>query len=396
MNDWLDIAGVLHVKRDCNLHYCREKCSQFYMTYQENLSDLWWHGVRAVQGKSAVSMAIDAYDVAKPDVILAVGKAAASMAAAAYDVYGAVPTHIVTKYHHICDVPPHATLIEAAHPVPDAASLRAGTALQDVVADCKPDAHLLMLVSGGASSLAEVLPEGFTLEHLAQKTQAMLASGADIHAMNAQRRAMSQIKGGKLLAGFRGASVTSLAISDVEGDGLGVIGSGIGDAPAEAPFMFAPHIIANNHRARMAVAAAASLPVQSNSETLYDDIEALAPQIAKTLLGGPKGLYIFGGEPTVVLPENPGKGGRNMALALLLAREIAGQDGARILVAGTDGTDGPTDAAGALIDGTTWNASAQNAIDRADSAPWLDARGALFRSGPTGTNVMDLLIAERF
>jgi hydroxypyruvate reductase len=395
MNDWLDIVGVLHVKRDCNLRYCREKCSQFDMTYLENLSDLWWHGVRAVQGKSAVSMAIDAYDVAKPDVILAVGKAAASMAAAAYDVYGDVPIHIVTKYHHISDVPPHATLIEAAHPVPDAASLRAGIALRDVVAACPSDAHLLILVSGGASSLAEVLPDGMTLADLTQQTQAMLASGADIHAMNAQRRKVSQIKGGKLLAGFRGARVTSLAISDVEGDALGVIGSGIGDAPADAPFTFAPHIVANNARARTAVAAAASLHVQVNSETLYDDIETLAPRIANELLNGAKGLYIFGGEPTVILPENPGKGGRNMALALLLAREISGHDGVRILVAGTDGTDGPTDAAGALIDGTTWDASAQDAANRADAAPWLDARSALFRSGPTGTNVMDLLIAER-
>jgi hydroxypyruvate reductase len=396
MNDWLDIGGVLHVKRDLILRYCRKKCSQFDMTYQENLTDLWWHGVRAVQGKSAVSMAIDAFDVAKPDVILAVGKAAASMAAAAYDVYGDVPTHIVTKYHHIEGVPPHATLIEAAHPVPDTASLHAGIALQDAVAACKSDAHLLMLVSGGASSLAEVLPDGMTLADLAQQTQTMLASGADIHTMNAQRRAVSQIKGGKLLAGFGGARVTSLAISDVQGDALGVIGSGIGDAPANAPFAFTPHIVANNHRARMAVAAATALPVQVNSESLYDDIEILAPQIAHRLLSGANGLYIFGGEPTVVLPDAPGKGGRNMALALLLAREIAGHEGLRILVAGTDGTDGPTDAAGALVDGTTWGDGAQNAIDRADAAPWLDARGALFRSGQTGTNVMDLLIAERF
>ena len=366
------------------------------MTHQADLAALWWQGVRAVQGKPAVIMAIEAHRVSTPDQILAVGKAAASMAAAAYEVFGPVPTQIVTKYHHIDDVPPHATLIEAAHPVPDAASLHAGKALRDTVQACKSDAHLLMLVSGGASSLAEDLPAGMTLADLAQRTETMLASGADIHAMNAQRRDISQIKGGKLLARFGGTRVTSLAISDVEGDALGVIGSGIGDAPLDANFAFDAHIVANNHFARMAVAAASDLPVLTNAETLYDKVETLAPRIATQLLNGEIGLHVLGGEPTVVLPKNPGKGGRNMALALLLAREIAGSDGLRILVAGTDGTDGPTDAAGALIDGNTWDDSAQDAIDRADAAPWLDARGALFRSGPTGTNVMDLLIAERF
>jgi len=365
------------------------------MTYVTDLAALWWQGVRAVQGKPAVFKAITAHDVATPDLVLAVGKAAASMAQAAYDVFGAVPMHIVTKYHHIDGAPPHATLIEAAHPVPDTASLRAGKALRDAIAGCKSDAHVLMLVSGGASSLVEDLPDGMTLIDLAQRTQTMLASGADIHAMNAQRRALSQIKGGKLLGRFQGAHVTSLAISDVEGDALDVIGSGIGDAPEGAEFRFDAHIVANNHIARMAVAQAANLPVLTNAETLYDNVDVLAPRIAKDLLNSAKGLHILGGEPTVVLPDNPGKGGRNMALALLLAREISGQDGLRILVAGTDGTDGPTDAAGALIDGTTWEDSAQDAIDRADAAPWLDARGALFRSGPTGTNVMDLLIAER-
>jgi glycerate 2-kinase len=111
-------------------------------------------------------------------------------------------------------------------------------------------------------------------------------------------------------------------------------------------------------------------------------------------MASPDGIHILGGEPTVVLPPNPGLGGRNMALALLIAREIAGTTGIRVLVAGTDGTDGPTDAAGAIVDGTTWEASGAEALATANVAPWLDAKGALFHPGPTGTNVMDMLIAE--
>ena len=96
-----------------------------------------------------------------------------------------------------------------------------------------------------------------------------------------------------------------------------------------------------------------------------------------------------------MLPDPAGQGGRNQALALLLAREIQGIEGLTILVGGTDGTDGPTDAAGAVIDGATWGPGADEALERADSGTWLDRRGALVRTGPTGTNVMDLLVALR-
>jgi glycerate 2-kinase len=106
-------------------------------------------------------------------------------------------------------------------------------------------------------------------------------------------------------------------------------------------------------------------------------------------------VMVLGGEPTVVLPENPGRGGRNQALALALAQQIAGVDGLHVVVGGTDGSDGPTDAAGAIVDGTTWGPGANEALARADSGTWLDRRGALLVTGPTGTNVMDLLVAVR-
>lgn len=338
--------------------------------------------------------AIHAQKITKPDAIISVGKAAASMAAAACDVFGEVPALIVTKYNHGEDAPAHAELIETAHPVPDQASLTAGKTLQRAVSQCPLGSHLLLLVSGGASSLAEVLPDHMTLDDLATKTQAMLASGQDIHAMNARRKEISQIKGGKLLEGFKGRKISTLAVSDVEGDDLKVIGSGIGGAPISHSFEFTSHIVASNLIARQAAANHVDGPLLANSETLYENVDTLAPKIAALLRDSANGVHIMGGEPTVILPPNPGLGGRNMALALMIARGIAGTTGIRVLVAGTDGTDGPTDAAGAIVDGDTWDESGAAALSQANAAPWLDAKGALFRSGPTGTNVMDLLIAE--
>ncbi|MEP3844392.1 MAG: DUF4147 domain-containing protein [Paracoccaceae bacterium] len=358
------------------------------------LKTLWRAGVDAVGGANSVHKSLTDTPITPPDQIIAVGKAASAMAKAAARFFPDAPCLVVTKYDHGQDYPTSADLIEAAHPVPDVQSLAGGQALRDALMRCKPGSHLLCLVSGGASALAEVLPEGWSLDRLASETQRMLASGADIHAMNARRKEISQIKGGKLLALFPGSKVTSLAISDVEGDVLGVIGSGIGDAFPNATFTFDARIVASNAIARDAVAKVAGEPLICNEETLYEDIGTLASRLGRMLKSGPAGLYLLGGEPTVILPETPGMGGRNMALGLTLAREMQGAD-IEILVAGTDGTDGPTDAAGAIVTGQTWTDQAQDALDRADAYPFLRDANALFKSGPTGTNVMDLLIARK-
>lgn len=357
------------------------------MEARQKLTDLWQAGVDAVRGDLAVRRYLEQAPIAQPDRILAVGKAATAMAAAALEAFPGTPCLIVTKYHHAKDAPAGAEVIEAAHPVPDANSLKAGAALRAAIAACGPKQHVLMLVSGGASAVAEDLPDGWTLEALASETQRLLSSGADIHEMNVQRREISQIKGGKLLSGARCARVTTLAISDVEGDAIGVIGSGIGDAPESAAF--AAQVIASNAHARRAIQG--RMESVENAEILYEDLETLAPRLAARLRAGPPGLYVWGGEPTVVLPDAPGKGGRNMALALSLAREMQGAP-VDILVAGTDGTDGPTDAAGAFVTGATWGAGASEALAKADAYPWLDRQGALFKPGPTGTNVMDLAL----
>lgn len=364
----------------------------------QRLSQLFEAGVTSVRGDSAVETALLSEDIPTPDRIIAVGKAAAAMARAAASAFPSVPMLIVTKYHHADGAPDHAEVIEAAHPVLDENSLLAGARLRETVASMPAESHLLMLVSGGASALAEDPIEGLDLDGLSRRAQELLASGADIHAMNAQRKVLSRIKGGKLLSGFKGARVTTLAISDVEGDVLGVIGSGIGDAPEQQGFAFHPRIIASNSIARRAVvenATAEGLVATDLGELLYDDVEALAPKIASRLKAADRGIYVAGGEPTVVLPDNPGRGGRNQALALLVAKEIAGTPNLSVLVAGTDGTDGPTEAAGAIVDGTTWDPTGDDALTRADAGSWLQAKGALLTTGPTGTNVMDLLIAAK-
>ena len=360
--------------------------------------DLWRAGVDAVGGYTATRTALQTLRGAAPDQIVAVGKAAGEMARAALDHFGAVPTLVVTKDGHATGLPASVRVIESAHPVPDARSLKAGRALRETVQTMKPATTLLLLVSGGASALAEDPVGGQSLADLQALNTRLLAEGLDITAMNAQRRRLSRIKGGGLLGHFGGAAVQVLAISDVPGDDLAVIGSGIGSAPQDPAFSYDSRIIASNRIARDAATAAAvlrGLTVLDNRESLHDDLTTLIDRLGPQLRDMRPGVIVLGGEPTVVLPPDPGRGGRNQALALGLAREIAGVPDLTIVVGGTDGSDGPTDAAGGIVDGTTWGAGAETALERADSGTFLAAHNALLTTGPTGTNVMDLLIALR-
>lgn len=359
--------------------------------------DIWQAGVDAVVGDAAVRQALRD-DPRRPDRILAVGKAAGAMARAALDIYSDVPTLVVTKDGHGEGLPEGIELIEASHPVPDRRSLEAGKALKMAVCEMGAGTDLLLLVSGGASALAEDLEAGFSLADLARLNDRLLAAGMDITAMNVERRKLSRIKGGGLLRGFRGARVRVLAISDVPGDDLAVIGSGIGDLPKDRDFEASARIIASNAHARAAATQAArdaGLKVHLNEEALHADLAELAATWGPRLRDMAPGVIILGGEPTVHLPENPGRGGRNQALALALAEQIAGVGELSILVGGTDGSDGPTGAAGAEVDGTTWRDDAAAFLAAADSGSYLDSCGALVVTGPTGTNVMDLLVAVR-
>ena len=378
---------------------------------KETITKIWGEAVNHVNGETAVQTALENPLIPKPDQILSIGKAAPSMMKAALAHYtseqetiqGLVNGLVITKYDHSENLPLHIKHYECGHPLPDENSLQAGEAALNLITSMPKGSHLLLLISGGASSLAEVLNEETDLKSLLALNTELLKSGADIETINTKRKSLSEIKGGKLLSNFKGSTVHVLAISDVPNGNLEILGSGIGSGQLINNEQTNYHslLVATNETARQKAeecAKQSGLKVIENSECLYEDITPLSETLSKRITKGPKGLYIWGGEPTVKLPENPGQGGRNQALGLLLAKHIQGEDNIAILVAGTDGTDGPTNAAGAIIDGNTFSneSSALNAIKNANATPYLKSQDALFTSGPTGTNVMDLIIALKY
>jgi glycerate 2-kinase len=367
---------------------------------RNTLLSLFKEGVSAVRGDASVNAWLAACKLHHPTHILAVGKAATAMFEGLPSEWStSVPTYLVTKTGHIgnTEFSGNVLALETSHPIPDLASLDAGKRALDFVANCGVGSRLLMLVSGGASSLVEHLKTDVQHKDLEALTRLALAEGMDISEINERRKSISAIKGGGLLASFKGKQVDVLAISDVAGDSIEIIGSGIGARPKDACFIYDCSIVASNAVAREAIERSAKsigLKVISNEENMYADVPEIAARIANEILKGQDGLYIYGGEPTVILPKNPGQGGRNQALALDIARHIINRDGIVGLVAGTDGTDGPTDAAGAFLDGEVYLKlpGVEKAQKRADSGSYLARTGDLIITGPTGTNVMDLAI----
>lgn len=364
------------------------------------LIQIWDAAVDAVSGYQAVANAIGADSPFSPDLVLAVGKAAVGMCQGALDNLPPCDALVVTKYDHAdADIlaRDRVEVIEAAHPIPDQMSLEAGQTLVARMRSMPAESRVLLLVSGGASALAENLPEGMSLADLQLIADEMIAGGKTIGQINARRKQTSLIKDGKLVEAFSGAEIRVYAISDVEGDAIETIGSGLGDCH-RARTAASSRIIASNQVAREQAELKATelgLSVCLNEETLYGDVFDLAPVIGEQLRRAKPGVYLWGGEPTVILPTNPGRGGRNQSLALALAEHIAGRDNITVLVAGTDGSDGPTTAAGGLIDGDTWDDPdvARMALQKADAGSYLEKRRDLFVTGPTNTNVMDLAIA---
>ncbi len=312
----------------------------------------------------------------------------------------------------------------ASHPVPDQSSLEAGRALVEFVAAVPTGETLLLLISGGASSLAEVLAEGAGLDQLIALNQYLLGSGLDIDECNALRGRLSLIKAGGLLRYVSTPRIVGLIISDVPGDDPAVIGSGLlcprprkpipesvpspwRELLAHAPDPVADkprarvQVIASNGDARRAIVASANargLVVHLPDGVLAGDAQDAGAQIGEILKGGGAGLYVWGGETTVVLPPQPGQGGRNQHLALAAAMAIEGCEHVSLLACGSDGNDGPGSWAGAIVDGGTLARGARSGLNpkdclqRADSGSFLAASGDLIATGPTGTNVSDLVL----
>jgi glycerate 2-kinase len=356
---------------------------------------------RATLGRLATQRGGDA-----PYRAVAIGKAASQMALGARDALGGRLERvlIITKDGHVDPEAleiPGVEIHESSHPVPDRRSLEAGARLLEFIERIPAGTRPLFLVSGGASSLAEVLLPGVGLETLRQLNEAGLAGGLSIEALNERRRRISRIKGGRLASSLSGRRVLALFVSDVPRDDPAVIGSGLlGPAPDEdAPDDVERIVIASLGDALDAVRERASgLAVEVRKERFDGVADRLAVRFAHELALGPAQVRAWGGESTIELPSDPGRGGRNQHLALAAARLIAGRDDLFVLAAGTDGTDGPTDDAGALVDGETCARAAAVGLDvedclrRADSGAALAAAGDLVHTGPTGTNVGDLVL----
>jgi glycerate 2-kinase len=392
--------------------------------------------------------------------VLALGKAAVPMAREAVDTLarsGSEPAGGLAVPPAACPAPhPSIRVVPGDHPEPGAGSLAAAEALARTVGAIGPEDEVWVLLSGGATSLLAAPIEGVSPDELRALYALLLGSGLDITAMNRIRKRFSRWGGGRLARVLAPARVRVFVVSDVIGDDLASIGSGpcvpdpataaevrgileaaglwervpgavrrallateSGETaetpkPGDQAFARVTHdLIASN---RLAVDAAArratalGLAAEVARTPLAGEAATAGERVAATLLQhcgpaeiaqhSPRRCFIWGGETTVTLGDmRPGLGGRCQELALAAARVLAGvRPEVALLAAGTDGRDGPTDAAGAIVDGSTWSAIARTGRDPArdlaahDAHPALDAAGALLRTGLTGTNVMDVVI----
>jgi len=401
---------------------------------RQTLLDIFQSALDAVNGRRCVAAALATSDLRAPVYLISIGKVACPMARGAHDTIGADVRDalIVTKHGYAEPLP--WPVREAGHPVPDAGSLAAGAALLRFVDTIPPAASVLVLLSGGASALVEHLSSGADLETLKRMNEWLLGSGRDIVAMNRVRKRLSLIKGGRLAKLLAPRRVVCLAISDVPTNDPRFIGSGplvaddtveqepIADAPPAIRDLLARaalpprsndpcfanvefRIITRLSDAMAAAGAAArthGLRDKIHSQIISGDAATVGSRLAQELLAADRGvIHIWGGETTVRLPAAPGRGGRAQHLALSAARAFAGREEVYLLAAGSDGTDGPTADAGALVDGGTIERGSDGGLDsakalaEADSGSFLEASGDLVQTGPTGTNVMDLMIGLR-
>ncbi|WP_102226416.1 glycerate kinase type-2 family protein [Acidimangrovimonas sediminis] len=371
-------------------------------------------------------------------VIVAIGKAALGMARAAMQACGRAEVLAVTNYENAADLP-GAVVMAAGHPVPDTQGEAAARAVESLLQSLGAGDRVLALISGGGSALLPAPVAGLSLDDKAMVNRLLLGSGASITEMNLVRQQLSRLKGGGFLRAAAPAEVTALILSDVIGDDLRVIASGPTVAPigtrAEAaatlrdrglwdkvPEVVRAHLSAEAPEAPEpeALPGADNRLVGSNGLSVGAMAEAAAragqaAQVVDTPLDGDvaeaaallgalgPGLWLLGGETTVVL-RGTGRGGRNQELALrvaLIAEEGGWPEGWVFLSGGTDGRDGPTDAAGGLVDaGTLGRIRAAGLdpralLDENDSYAALEAAGDLLMTGATGTNVADLQVLFR-
>ena len=387
--------------------------------------------------------------------VVGCGKASALMARAVEELVGDRITSglVAVKYGHtLPEKAPlaHIRIVEAGHPEPDAAGLHHAKETVEILEGSSERDLVVALISGGGSALWPVPTPPITLEEMMHLTRQLLASGADIHEINAVRKHVSQIKGGLAARAAHPAQVLVLLMSDVIGDRLDSIASGpfvpdtttFGEAleilerhglgteipvsiqyhlwagmagkipetpkPGDAVFERVTHCVcASNSQALSAArleAEAMGFEVEILDQPIDGDVGAASRTFCERLgqiaVQGTErpACLIGGGEPTVILGSSPGRGGRNQQFALASAFEIQGKERVTVLSCGTDGTDGPTDAAGAVVDGTTiercrsLGLDPHAALSMHDAYPLLEKSGDLVKTGPTHSNVMDIML----
>ncbi len=386
-------------------------------------------GLAAADPGAGVAAALRAEPPGKVARLVAVGKAARRMAEAALGVLGPVPGALVVTNAENAAPLAGARVLVAGHPVPDANGARAAEAVIAAVAGLAATDTVLVLVSGGGSALLPAPVAGVSLADKAAVASLLLASGADITEMNLVRQQLSRLKGGGLLRLAAPARVRALVLSDVIGDDLRAIASGPTAAPlgtrADAraalrarglwerlPEAVRAHLaqdvapealpearntLIGSNAISVAAMAAASPAARPIEAPLTGDVGDAAARVAA--LG--TGTWVMGGETTVTL-RGRGMGGRNQELALRVALLGERWPGPwSFLAGGTDGRDGPTDAAGGLVDGGTAariraaGLDAEARLADNDSSRALAAAGDLLVTGGTGTNVADLAVLIR-
>ena len=391
--------------------------------------------IRAVQPDDAVRRALEGQAFPGRIVLVAAGKAAWQMAKAAYGCLGSRIDSgvVITKYGHVLGPIANFTCCEAGHPVPDENSFAATRKALEKVSGLRAEDTVLFLLSGGGSALFEKpLVSGAELQDV---TQQLLACGADIVEINTIRKRLSGVKGGRFAQACAPARVFSVVLSDILGDPLDMIASGpaaadsstCGQAAAiakkyglklsdDARALLAqetpkslPNVttrITGSVRELCTAAAGACRELGYEPMVLTDQLccqarEAgsfLASVVKTHAAAGRKLAFLAGGE-TVVRLTGRGKGGRNQELALSAAPGIAGIPGAAVFSLGSDGTDGPTDAAGGYVDHETHGELKAMGIDihrvlqDNDAYHALEQTGGLIITGPTGTNVNDVAVA---
>ena len=390
--------------------------------------------IQAVMPEEAVSRALEQFLPGQGRVLLlAIGKAAYSMARAALEQVSVDEGYLITKYGHVKEPLPGIRCFEAGHPVPDQNGFAATRIVLEAFSDLRPEDVVLFLVSGGGSALFEdplVSPEV-----LQSVTSQLLNCGADIRQINTIRKRLSGVKGGKFAAHCAPAKIYSIILSDVVGDPLDMIASGPAVADTSTceealaiveqyKLPFPNTVMELLHRETPKECPNVTNKITGSLHLLCDaaqkEAEALgyhvvrlgeeltgiaretgvflADEVRRSIASFRGPVAIIGGGETVVKVTGNGKGGRNQEIALAACKGLDGLP-ACVFSVGTDGTDGPTDAAGGFVDGSTYQKlrgmgiDPEEVLDRNDSYNALSQVGGLIFTGPTGTNVNDLTVA---